>query len=80
MIVRKLSLFDLLVEKQWWFKLFLVAVLVVARFATGWNILNIGLIVAMIMILVDVQEYITERVLKAVNFLAKIRSLAKACG
>ena len=51
MIVRKLSLFDLLVEKQWWFKLFLVAVLVVARFATGWNILNIGLIVAMIMIL-----------------------------
>lgn len=63
MIVRKLSLFDLLVKKQWWFKLFLIVVLVVARFATGWNILNIGLIVAMIMILVDVQEYISERVL-----------------
>ena len=72
MIARKLSLFDLLVEKQWWFKLFLVAVLVVARFATGWNILNIGLIVAMIMILVDVQEYITERVLKVLNFLGKM--------
>ena len=73
MIVRKLSLFDLLVEKQWWFKLFLVAVLVVARFATGWNILNIGLIVAMIMILVDVQEYITERVLKVLTHIAVTR-------
>lgn len=72
MIVRKLSLFDLLVEKQWWFKLFLVVGLVIVRFATGWNILNIGLIVAMIMILVDVQEYITERVLKVLNFLGKM--------
>lgn len=41
-------------------------------FATGWNILNIGLIIAMIMILVDVQEYITERVLKVFNFLGKM--------
>ena len=80
MIARKISLFDLLVEKQWWFKLFLIVVLVVARFATGWNILNIGLIVAMIMILVDVQEYITGRVLKVLNFLGKMGSLAKACG
>ena len=72
MIARKLSLFDLLVEKRWWFKLLLIVVLVVARFATGWNILNIGLIVAMIMILVDVQEYITERVLKVLNFLGKM--------
>jgi lysylphosphatidylglycerol synthetase-like protein (DUF2156 family) len=72
MIVRKLSLFDLLVEKQWWLKLLLIVVLVVARFVTGWNILNIGLIIAMIMILVDVQEYITERVLKVFNFLGKM--------
>ena len=72
MIVRKLSLFDLLVEKQWWLKLLLIVVLVVARFVTGWNILNIGLIIAMIMILVDVQEYITERVLKVFNFMGKM--------
>lgn len=72
MIARKLSMFDLLVEKQWWFKLLLIVVLVAARFATGWNILNIGLIIAMIMILVDVQEYITERVLKVFNFLGKM--------
>lgn len=72
MIARKLSLFDLLAKKQWWFKLFLIVGFVVVRFATGWNILNIGLIVAMIMILVDVQEYISERVLKVFNFLGKM--------
>lgn len=72
MIARKLSLFDLLAKKQWWFKLFLVVGLVIVRFATGWNILNIGLIVAMIIILVDVQEYISERVLKVFNFLGKM--------
>ena len=72
MIARKLSLFDLLVKKRWWFKLLLIVVLVVARFATGWNILNIVLIIAMIMIIVDVQEYITVRVLKVLNFLGKM--------
>lgn len=72
MIAWKLSLFDLLAKKQWWFKLFLVVGLVIVRFATGWNILNIGLIVAMIIILVDVQEYISERVLKVFNFLGKM--------
>lgn len=65
-------LFTCKMNGSWWFKLFLVVGLVIVRFATGWNILNIGLIVAMIIILVDVQEYISERVLKVFNFLGKM--------
>ena len=46
--------------------------LVVARFATGWNILNIGLIVAMVMFLIDIQGFLSDRVKRGFDFLGKM--------
>lgn len=72
MVARKLSLFDFLEKKQLWFRLLLTVLLVCARFGTGWNILNIGLIVSLIMILVDIQCYLSENVRSIFDFLGKM--------
>lgn len=72
MIARKISFFDLLAKQRLWCRLFLLVVLVVARFATGWNILNIGLIVAMAMFLLDIQGYLSDRVKRGFDFLGKM--------
>lgn len=72
MVARKLSLFDFLEKKQLWFRLLLIVLLVCARFGTGWNILNIGLIVSLIMILVDIQCYLSENVKSIFDFFGKM--------
>lgn len=72
MIARKFSLFEFLAEQRVWCRLFLVVALVVARFALGWNILNIGLIIAMIMFLIDIQGYLSDRVKHGFDFLSKM--------
>lgn len=50
---------------------FLLTVLSVV-FALGWNILNIGLIIAMIMFLIDIQGYLSDRVKRGFDFLGKM--------
>lgn len=72
MIARKLSLFDKLTGMKFVLRLLLVIGLVIVRFATGWNILNIGLIIAMIIALIDVQEYLTQGVKTLFNFLGRM--------
>lgn len=44
----------------------------VARFVLGWNILNIGLIIAMIMFLIDIQGYLSDKVKRGFDFLGKM--------
>lgn len=72
MIARKFSLFDFLAEKRIWCRLLLVAALLVARFVLGWNILNIGLIIAMIMFLIDIQGYLSDMVKRGFDFFGKM--------
>jgi len=72
MIARKFSLFDFLAAQRVWYRLLLVVGLVVARFALGWNILNGGLIIAMIMFLIDIQGYLSDRVKRGFDFLVKM--------
>lgn len=72
MIARKLSLFEKLMGMKFVFRLLLMIGLVTARFVTGLNILNIGLIVVMIMILMDVQECLSQRVRQLLNFLGRM--------
>ena len=72
MIARKLSLFDKLIGMKFVFRLLLIIGLVIARFATEWNILNIGLIIAMIIALMDIQEYLSQRVRLLFNFLGRM--------
>lgn len=55
-----------------WCRLLLVAALLVARFVLGWNILNIGLIIAMIMFLIDIQGYLSDKVKRGFDFLGKM--------
>ena len=38
----------------------------------GWNILNIGLIIAMIMFLLDIQGYLSDKVKRGFDFLGKM--------
>ena len=61
-----------LAAKCVWYRLLLVVGLVVARFALGWNILNIGLIIAMIMFLIDIQGYLSDKVKRGFDFLGKM--------
>lgn len=72
MIARKLSLFDKLTRMKFVFRLLIIMGLVIARFTTGWNILNIGLIISMIMILMDIQEYLSQKMKTAFNFLGRM--------
>lgn len=72
MIARKFSLFDFLAAQRVWYRLLLVVGLVVARFALGWNVLNGGLIIAMIMFLIDIQGYLSDRVKRGFDFLGKM--------
>ena len=44
----------------------------VARFVLGWNILNIGLIIAMIMFLIDIQGYLSDKVKRGFDFFGKM--------
>ena len=55
-----------------WCRLLLVAALLIARFVLGWNILNIGLIIAMIMFLIDIQGYLSDKVKRGFDFLGKM--------
>ena len=71
-IARKLSLFDKLVGMKFVFRWLLVIGMVIARFATGWNILNIGLIISMIMILMDIQDYLSQSTKTVFNFLGRM--------
>lgn len=72
MIACNFSLFDFLAKQRLCCRLLLVVALVVARFATGWNILNIGLIVAMVMFLIDIQGFLSDRVKRGFDFLGKM--------
>ena len=72
MIARKLSLFDKLTEMKFVFRLLLIIGLVIVRFTTEWNILNIGLIIAMIIALMDIQEYLSQRIKSVFNFLGRM--------
>lgn len=72
MIARKLSLFDKLMGMRLGLRLLLIIGLVTARFATGWNILNIGLIIAMIIALMDIQQCLSQRVRQLFNFLGRM--------
>lgn len=72
MIACKFSLFDFLAAQIVWYRLLLVVGLVVARFVLGWNILNIGLIIAMIMFLIDIQGYLSDKVKRGFDFLGKM--------
>lgn len=72
MIAHNFSLFDFLAKQRLWCRLLLVVALVVARFATGWNILNIGLIVAMVMFLIDIQGFLSDSVKRGFDFLGKM--------
>lgn len=72
MVARKLALFDMLAKKRLWFRLLLIVLLVCVRFGTGWHILNIGLIVSMIMLLVDIQCYLSVKVKNIFYFLGKM--------
>ena len=68
MIARRFSLFEFLAEKRLWCRLLLVVGVVVARFALGWNILNIGLIIAVIMFLIVIQRFLSDRVKRVFGF------------
>lgn len=72
MVARKLALFDILAKKRLWFRLLLIVLFVCVRFGTGWHILNIGLIVSMIMLLVDIQCYLSVKVKNIFYFLGKM--------
>ena len=71
-IACKFSLFDFLAAQRVWYRLLLVVGLVVARFVLGWNILNIGLIIAMIMFLIDIQGYLSDKVKRGFDFFGKM--------
>lgn len=72
MIARKFFLFDFLAEQRVWCRLFLVVALLVARFVLGWNILNIGLIIVIIMFLIDIPGYLSDKVKRGFDFLGKM--------
>lgn len=68
MLARKLSLFDKLAYKPMWMKILLFLIIIASRFLTGWHILNIGLIVVMIMVFIDIQSLIPDKIKQLFSF------------
>ena len=69
MLAAKYSIFDWIERRRWWKRYGLFGIVLVVRFATGLHILNLGLIMAMITCLVDLQKYMSAGLKRTLNFL-----------
>lgn len=69
MVAYRFSVFDRLDNRRWWEKMMLFVVVFVLRLVTGLHILNIGIIMLMIVGLMDIQPYISEKLKRVFAFL-----------
>lgn len=69
MAAYRFSMFDWLDNRRWWEKMMLFVVVFASRLVTGLHILNIGIIMLMIVGLMDIQPYISEKLKSVLAFL-----------
>ncbi len=72
MFAKRMEIFDKLQTWSIFFKLLATVVLLALRFALGWNILNIGLVIMMILWVMQMQDILHDRLKGMFNFLGRM--------
>lgn len=69
MVVQRFSVIEKVDGKHWWVKVALWVAVLGMRFVLGLHIMNVGIIMMMVVLLMDLQTFLTDRIKKLFGFL-----------